>query len=202
MRHGCLLFLLSIFAFPSYARVKISVDKFADKSAVSHCPGTALAKEDIDANLQSQLVDTLMQFDRYQIRQREVRPVKPAHRLVGVVRSFEVCARSGQPGQDAKIEIELTLLDGKGSMTHVFTSTASAYSGSIGVAGAQALAAAVDELARRIDGAIPGKRAMKLTYKGGRAVTHNEYQVQLIRRPNTMKATSPARKRVKRIAGN
>ena len=204
MRQGCLLFLLSVFAFPSYARVNISVDRFADKSPLSTCPGSAQAKEDIDANLQSQLVNTLMRFEHYEIQQREIRPVKPAHRLVGVVRAFEVCARSGEPGQDAKIEIELTLLDGKGSMTHVFTSTASAYSGSIGVAGEKALVAAIDELARRIDGAILGKRtAMKVTYKGGRSGADKDYQVQLVRRPASVKAPVPAAgKSEKQVAGN
>lgn len=204
MRQGCLLFLLSICAFPSYARVNISVERFADKSSLSSCPGSAQAKEDIDANLQAQLVNTLMQFNRYKIQQREVRPVTPTHRLVGVVRTFEVCARMGQPGQDAKIEIELTLLDDKGAMTHVFTSTASAYSGSVGVAGEKALTGAVDELARRIDGAILGKRATNFTYKGGRSGADKEYEVQLVRRPSSIKvaAPAPASKRGKRVAGN
>lgn len=206
MRHGCLLILLSVFAFPSYARVNISVDKFADKSNGSNCPGTTTSKADIGSNLQSQLVDTLMQFNRYKIQQREVRPVKHAHRLVGVIRTFQVCARSGAPGQDAKIELELTLLDGNGHMTHVFTSTVNASSGSQGIAGETAMSAAVGDLAHRIDGAIPSRRPTQVNLKAGRSVASNshksEYQLELVRRPSAAKAQARLVKRSKRVAGN
>ena len=206
MRHGCLLILVSAFAFPSYARVNISVDKFADKSTGTTCPGSTQPKADIGSNLQSQLVDTLMQFNRYKIQQREVRPVKPTHRLVGVLRTFEVCARSGVPGQDAKIQLELTLLDAKGNMTHVFTSTVNASSGAQGIAGETALSAAVGDLAHRVDGAIPSRRPVQINFKGGRSVASSnlktEYQLELVRRPSAVKTQAKLVKRSKRVAGN
>lgn len=185
MRQGC-LYLLFLFCFPSYAKVDISVPKFTDKSGMSSCPGSLLAKQEADTALQAKLIEMMQNLERYQIQQREVRPMVPAHRLVGTVRMFEVCARAGQPGEDAKIELELQLLDSKGQLTHVFNSNSKTSSSAQNRAGDMAIEAAVLELAKRIDSAIPGKRAMRLTYKNGRAqkVADNEYQIQMIRRPN------------------
>ncbi len=185
MRQGC-LYLMFLLSCPSYAKVDISVPKFMDKSGASSCPGSVLAKESIDTALQAKLIEMMQELERYQIAQREIRPLTPAHRLVGTLRSFEVCGREGQPGQSAKIELDLQVLDSKGSLTHMFSSNSKTTSTAMNKAGDMAVEAAVLELARRIDSAIPGKKTIRLTYKGGRAqkVADNEYQVQMIRRPN------------------
>ncbi len=188
MRQGC-LFLLFLIAFPSYAKVNVSVAKFQDKSGASRCPGSALAKHDIDFNLQERLIAAMQQLERYEIQEREVRPVSPKHRLAGTLRTLEVCPRpNGKLGQKAEIVLDLQIIDSKGTLTHVFSSTANATSAADGHATQIALEGAIKELARRIDNAIPGKTSTRLVYKGrGRKVAENDYQVQMIRRPNAGK---------------
>lgn len=185
MRHGC-LFLLFLFAFPSYAKVGISIAKFEDKTVADLCPGSATAKSEIHSELQERLIAAMLKLERFEIQEREIRPLSPRHRLIGSLRTLEVCPRAGgRIGQRAEIVLDLQLLDANGSITHVFTSNAKATSAARGQAGRMAIAAAVTELARRINGAIPGKASTRLVYKGrGRNVADNEYEVQMIRRPN------------------
>jgi hypothetical protein len=187
MKQTAMLFLLALFAFPSYAKVKVSVERVVDAAEVSHCPGTAQLRPDLADNVRTQLIHTLIQHERYEIAQREVRPLRPEHRLAVTIHVFEICARKGQPGQDAHIELELRLLNAKGAMSHVFNATAKAFSGSLGVSGEKAITAAIEEIVRRVDSAIPGYRPLNLVYKGGRASRDKDYQVQMIRRPTSIK---------------
>jgi hypothetical protein len=155
--------------YPAFAQAKtgISVGRFADKTEKSRCPGlTRKAKADLDMKLQNQLIAGLMQLKRFQIREREVRSLRPEHSIIGSVRAFEVCAGQGR-GQVARIELEVQMLSAKGDLTHMFSSSASTSSAADNLAPQMAMNSAINELIRRIDDAVPRKGALRLTSKRG-----------------------------------
>lgn len=175
-----LLFLLT----PSFGSAKtvISVRPFLDKSEALPCAAKQkgmLAGPRLTAKLQSELIRALLEYERFEIKEREVRPLRPELMLRGEVREFAACPRRGERMQKAAIAIDVHILNARGSLTHVFTSNASVTGSSNQLAAAKVIRLAVNEIARRFDSAMPGARpALPL----GKTGPEGAYTVQLIKK--------------------
>ncbi len=186
MRHSTLLLLTFIFMMiPAFAEAKtaISVAKFEDKTSLSHCQETPGARLNADSKIREQLIAQLMELRRFQIQEREIRPLKPIHALAGTVKLFEVC-QQGRKGQSVRIEIDVKMTS-KSGLVRTFTSSAMASNTMAGLAPAQAIRAAVGEVVRRIDEAVPRYRQARLPIKRSRRViAENDVQVKMYRKSN------------------
>ncbi|NJM10024.1 MAG: hypothetical protein HC883_03815 [Bdellovibrionaceae bacterium] len=166
MRHSLFTFAVLVLSVPAavHARTDITVGRFEDKTVKSRCPASDKFKENLDRDLQEKLITGLMGLERFQIQEREIRKIKPKHTIVGAIRTFEVCATEGR-GQEVQIAIDVQLLSAKGGMTHMFSSTAQASSSAANHAPQMAMSAAIDEIIKRLDDAVPRSATMRLSSK-------------------------------------
>jgi hypothetical protein len=179
-----LLALICLVSFPVYAQ-KLSVSRFSDNTSISRCPQSDATKTDIDVNLQAEMANQLMELERFEIREREVRPLKAKLQLKGSVRTFEVCPITGSKGQDVEIVLDVQMLNAKGNMTHMFTSSAKVSHTGEGKATGEAIRYAIKELVARIDNAIPKIKTAKLPLGKSEKVAKNDYKLQMIRKPSS-----------------
>ncbi len=184
MRQFSIPFLLILFALPAltHAKTNISVPRFADKTEKGPCAAqSSKAKADLDKQLQAKLIAGLMELQRFQIQEREVRKLNPEHSVVGTVRTFEVCLNDDRV-QTAQIELEVQLLGPKGELTHMFSSSAKTSSTAANRAPDLAINSAVSEIIKRVDDAVPRRKsALRLTSKP-RGLASNPMVVKLIPR--------------------
>lgn len=194
MRHfGALSSLLLFLAAPvAWGKTPVSVVRFLDKSEESPClkgkKGTPAP--DLGTTLQNELIAELQKFERFVIKEREVRPVRAMIQLRGEVREFANCRARGEHRQKAAIAIDVRVLNAQGSLTHVFTSNASVTGATGAKAAARVIQLAVAEIARRLDTAMPGQTPLPLGKTGG----GGDYSIQLIKKPRLAVPVEPSRR--------
>lgn len=182
VRQAWFTFAVLLVSLPAYVQAKtnITVGRFEDKTEKSRCPATEKAKIDLDRDLQEQLIRGLMGLERFRIQEREIRKIKPQHTIVGAIRTFEVCNTQGR-GQEVQIALDVQLLSPKGDLTHMFSSSAQATSSAANQAPQMAITAALDELVRRLDDAVPRSKRDRLPLKRKKK-SDNGMSLQLVRR--------------------
>lgn len=185
MRQFSLTFLLLLLALPGFTHAKtdISVGRFEDRTEKGRCAAlTTKSKADLDKELQAKLITGLLELERFQIQEREVRKISPEHSIVGTVRTFEVCAGEGR-GQKVQIELEVQLLSAKGDLTHMFNSSAQTTSSAANRAPEMAMNTAINEIIKRIDDAVPRRKgAIRLTNKRRGLSSESPMLVKLVPR--------------------
>lgn len=173
MRMVNVVYLVALFATPSYAQMTMSVGPFANETR-PRCAGTK-----IPGDLQVRLTDALMGLERYVIREREVRPVSPDAFLTGAVKRFDVCPKGR--GQSAVVALEVTVRDNEGMLVRRFTASAQVPLAQRGQAQELALQGAITELTRRLDG-LRGHIAIGAA---PRATMPTGVELELVRRTRT-----------------
>lgn len=160
-------------------KAPMTVMRFDDLAPVSGCLETPGARLNATSQIREHFIAQLMGLNRFLIQEREVRPVKPVHSIMGKVRKFDVC-QIGR-NQEVNIEIEIKMISANG-ITRTFSSSSMASNTILGKAPEQAIKAAVGEVIRRIDEAVPRYRQVRLPIKRVRSVAENDVQIKLYRR--------------------
>jgi len=184
MKRSLFTFTVLMMSIPLYTQAKtdITVVRFEDKTEASRCPATTTkAKADLDRDLQAQLIKGLMELERFQIQQREIRKLKPEHTIIGSVRQFEVCSVEGR-GQEVQIAIDVQLLSAKGGLTHMFSTSAQATSAAANRAPQMAMNAAIGEIIKRVDDAVPRRKSERLPMKRKKSGSDGGMMVKLVKR--------------------
>lgn len=160
-------------------KAPMTVMRFDDLAPVSGCPETPGTRINGTSQIREQMIAQLMNLNRFLIQEREVRPVKPVHSIMGKIRRFDVC-QIGR-NQEVNVEIEIKMISANG-ITRTFSSSSMASNTVLGKAPDQAIKAAVGEVIRRIDESVPRYRQVSLPIKRVRSVADNDVQIKLYRR--------------------
>ena len=185
MRQSTLLALTFVFMMiPAIAeagegKAPVTVLRFDDLSPVANCTETPGARLNASSQIREQLISQLVGLNRFLIQEREIRPMKPIHSITGSVRKFDVC-QFGKV-QEVSIEIEVKMISANG-ITRTFSSSSMASNSLSGKAPDQAIRAAVGEVIRRIDEAVPRYRQARLPIKRSRRVADADVQIKMLRK--------------------
>lgn len=171
--------MIPVIAEAGETKAPMTVMRFDDLAPVSGCPETPGARLNASSQIREQLISQLMGLNRFLIQEREVRPLKPVHSIMGKVRRFDVC-QIGK-NQEVNVEIEIKMISSNG-ITRTFSSSSMASNTILGRAPDQAIKAAIGEVIRRIDESVPRYRQVSLPIKRIRSVADNDVQIKLYRR--------------------
>jgi hypothetical protein len=187
---GAVVVLGICLSLEAQARAILSIETFTNKAQTTRCEKSKISPT-IEAELQASLIRHMAGYRKYGFKERSVRPLKHKHKLTGAIRTLEVCNISGRRGEEVEIALDVQMHNAKGELTHMFSGNAKVAHSGKNKALKQAINVVMKELAHRIDIAIPNNKGVELPLATLQPaprsrVVQNEYEVHLIRKPNSV----------------
>src|ERR1035437_7714380 len=95
MKHRLSLVLV-VLSLNAFAKPRVTITKFEDKTVDSRCNIKKIWKTDLGSDFQKQFITVLNNYNRLRVLNTEtpknLKPVLPQYYVLGLVRSFDQCA--------------------------------------------------------------------------------------------------------------